>query len=381
MPSTPTGVVTSYASGRNAREVAAKLRRDLGERNLSLVFAFFTAGYDASALAEALSQALAPIPVVGCRGPGVIYPDNGYCEDGVVAVGFDAQWFDASYCPIFNLADFRMSDGEKIPKRVINALSNSTPDWSENSTFGVLFVDGLANKEEHLITSMNSAMPSIPLIGGSAGDALEFRHGHVICDGKAFTDAAVLVMIHSRRPYAVFCSNHFEPTAAKFVVTEADPERRIVRELNALPAAQVYADAVGLTGPLSQMSFAAHPVVVRVGGKYYVRSIKRVYPDNSLEFLCAIDEGIVLTLAHGKNMVDYLHRLMNEISGKIGTPEVILGFDCALRKLEAESRQMRREIEDVFKKSNIVGFSTFGEQYRAMHLNQTFTGVAIGAAK
>jgi hypothetical protein len=29
----------------------------------------------------------------------------------------------------------------------------------------------------------------------------------------------------------------------------------------------------------------------------------------------------------------------------------------------------------------VVGFSTYGEQYRSMHVNQTFTGVAIGKAK
>jgi hypothetical protein len=26
----------------------------------------------------------------------------------------------------------------------------------------------------------------------------------------------------------------------------------------------------------------------------------------------------------------------------------------------------------------MVGFETYGEQYRAMHLNQTLTGIAIG---
>jgi hypothetical protein len=28
--------------------------------------------------------------------------------------------------------------------------------------------------------------------------------------------------------------------------------------------------------------------------------------------------------------------------------------------------------------NNVIGFSTYGEQFSAMHLNQTFTGVALG---
>jgi hypothetical protein len=28
----------------------------------------------------------------------------------------------------------------------------------------------------------------------------------------------------------------------------------------------------------------------------------------------------------------------------------------------------------------VIGFSSYGEQYRGMHVNQTFTGIAIGGA-
>ena len=32
----------------------------------------------------------------------------------------------------------------------------------------------------------------------------------------------------------------------------------------------------------------------------------------------------------------------------------------------------------MFAANNVIGFSTFGEQFQAMHVNQTFTGAAIG---
>jgi hypothetical protein len=31
-------------------------------------------------------------------------------------------------------------------------------------------------------------------------------------------------------------------------------------------------------------------------------------------------------------------------------------------------------------RNNAVGFCTYGEQYEAMHMNQTLTGIAIGAS-
>ena len=33
---------------------------------------------------------------------------------------------------------------------------------------------------------------------------------------------------------------------------------------------------------------------------------------------------------------------------------------------------------ELYRKYNLVGFHTYGEQYNSMHLNQTLTGVAIG---
>ena len=47
---------------------------------------------------------------------------------------------------------------------------------------------------------------------------------------------------------------------------------------------------------LTPMSFAAHPLVVKIGGEYFCRSIRRLNEDGSLSFFCAIDEGVVLTL-------------------------------------------------------------------------------------
>jgi hypothetical protein len=35
-------------------------------------------------------------------------------------------------------------------------------------------------------------------------------------------------------------------------------------------------------------------------------------------------------------------------------------------------------MSELYRENNVVGFGTYGEQYRSMHLNQTFTGIAFG---
>ena len=129
------------------------------------------------------------------------------------------------------------------------------------------------------------------------------------------------------------------------------------------------------------MVFATHPLVVRLGGAEYVRSIQKANPDGSLTFYCAIDEGLVLTLAEGRDLYSRLEDLFDEIRDEIGEPAAVIGFDCVLRKLECERNQTKHKVARLLQANQVVGFSTFGEQFRSMHVNQTVTGVAIGRAR
>jgi len=49
-----------------------------------------------------------------------------------------------------------------------------------------------------------------------------------------------------------------------------------------------------------------------------------------------------------------------------------------LRGLEFQARQLRHLATRALVDNNVIGFSTYGEQFGAMHVNQTFTGIAIG---
>ena len=77
-------------------------------------------------------------------------------------------------------------------------------------------------------------------------------------------------------------------------------------------------------------------------------------------------------------MIENLSATFAEIREQIGPPALVLGCDCILRDLELDQRDIRGPISDILVQNNVVGFATYGEQYNAMHVNQTFTGVAIG---
>lgn len=333
----------------------------------------------AESLAAALARQAPALRYAGCSTAGEITP-LGLEEGQAIAILFPRQRFTAVSTLIDDLSGQGIQD---IAGRV-EALKlglKARLDGAPRDIFALCFIDGLSFAEEAVTSAIDWVLDDIPLIGGSAGDDLAFETTGVLCNGAFGADAAVVVLIATDVPFRVFKSENFEATDKKLVVTASDPERRIVKEFNAAPAAEEYAAAIGLcAADLSPMSFASHPVVVRVGGEHFCRSIQKVNPDGSLTFFCAIDDGIVLSLAQPLDIVDTARHALERAGAALGGIDTVLGFDCVLRRLDARNRQVYRDVSELYRQNRVIGFGTYGEQYRSMHLNQTLTGIAFGIA-
>jgi hypothetical protein len=75
-----------------------------------------------------------------------------------------------------------------------------------------------------------------------------------------------------------------------------------------------------------------------------------------------------------------LTALFDDLDEAVGGLDRVLGFDCVLNSVEVEQRQLRGQVSQLFARRGVIGFNTYGEQYHALHVNQTFTGLAIGRA-
>jgi len=356
-----------------AIEEAVAAIGDLADVGFLLVFA--SSHYDADELAEAMAARCPGLPQAGGSTAGELAP-QGPIESGLVALAFLKDDFQIVCAPLRALSRFGLEEGGELVAALRRRLGGAADD---RDLFGLTLLDGLCQREEVVLAALQRALHDIPLVGGSTGDDLSFQNTFVICDGEVIRDAGLLMLVRTSRPFRVFKSDHFEPTATKLVVTACDPDNRVVSELDAEPAWEAFADATRLdrTEP-SGNEFAAHPLLVRVGGEYYCRSIQKMNMDGSLSFYCAIDTGVVLTVAETRDMVDALEETLLRLDDDLDGIDFVLGFDCVHRKLEAESRQILGRIADLFRRFAVIGFNTYGEQYNAMHLNHTFTGVAFG---
>lgn len=372
------GVVSLWTLSADADALAREIASAAEHEPMAVAIVWFSRHtLDAAALGQTL-QALAPdLPVCGSSSCGEITPD-GLQSGGSVVVLLPRRHVDVSITLIEHIDRVGM---KQIAQRASDARRDFKNGNNYNSadTFALSLIDGLTFAEEATTAALQRGLDDIPLIGGSAGDDLGFDRTDLLHDGHVHDKAAVLLLMHSRLPFSLFTDNNFVPTDAKLVVTRSDPGRRIVYEFNGMPAATAYADAIGTTpDSLNAISFAAHALILRIGGEHYCRSIQTANTDGSLTFFCAIDDGLVLTVARSEGMVRSSRSMIEAIERDLGTLGCLIGFDCIYRKLDAEFRGATARMENLFREKHFIGCNTYGEQIHSMHVNQTFTGVAFG---
>jgi len=373
-PLTDKIVVNALAETRNSDRAVRQILAQLQGSDLAALVVFATPECRIEQLASKLQAALPGVSVLGCTTAGEI-GKHGYQENSVVAIGFPRTHFVIETVLIDNLSGLGTSAISEQVATARNRLATKSPFWERE--FGLMLIDGLSMKEDQLASALVPVLGTTPLLGGSAGDGLNFGETRVFCNGVVHSDAAILALVRTRCPFKIVRFDNFQPTDVRMVVTKADPENRLVKEINAEPAAREYARLVGKDpDQLSPSTFAAHPIVVRVGGQHHVRAIRQVEETGYLRFLSAIDEGLVLTVATGHDLVSHLRTSLDSLSAE-RPPDTIIACDCILRRLDAQIQGASKEVSDLLAENGVVGFSTYGEQVNGIHVNQTFVGIAI----
>lgn len=369
---------TAHSTAMDARQAMQEFHAGVLQPDVAVVIFFCSSRYDLDALADEANRLFAGVKVIGCTTAGEI-GSGGYCDFSLSGVSFPADSFTVVAGLFDHLQQFDFARGHAFGNSLLQEIEAQGPASGAKNSFAFLLIDGLSVREEPVVRTFQNTLGKIPLVGGSAGDDMKFVRTWVFYDGVFHTDSAVLLLATTSLPIKTFKTQHFVSDEERLVVTEADSALRIVKEINGLPAAEEYARVIGSTlEDLGSLHFANSPVVVVIDGTDYVRSIQKANVDGSLTFFCAIDEGLVLRVAHGLDLPENLLKTFEMLQTEIGPPQAVLVCDCILRNLEITQDGLKGTVGDIFRDKNTVGFSTYGEQFGGVHVNQTLTGIAFG---
>ncbi|WP_343039752.1 FIST signal transduction protein [Paracoccus limosus] len=357
-----------------ASDAVARLKRDLGPGPFSLVMLFISPEADLARIAREAQDALPADLVLGCTTAGEI-SQQGYDQNSIVAFGFARSDFAASCILVPDLSRISRHGLTQELLQTRQRLAGEHAGLAHE--FAILLVDGMSVREDELAAALAVGAGAMPLIGGSAGDGIRFRETWLLHGRQLLRNAALLCILRGKGPVRPINIDHLQPTGLRMVVTRADPASRTVQCINAEPAAREYARLLGKDPmQLDPFTFAAHPLAVRIGGQHHVRAIQRALPSGELVFFSAIDRGVVLTVTEPLHLERHLDNALQALS-QPAQPTAILAFDCILRRIEAQEKQMTGAISALLRRHGVTGFSTYGEQVGPMHVNHTLTGFAF----
>lgn len=360
-------IATAYTS-KPLPEAVADLKAQCGPCKPRLVLCFASTSYDPSGLSSRMQAAFPEVPVVGCSTAGEIAGDK-MLTGSVVAMFLDADTVeDADVAVLHNLRDEAalgraFAQFEHHFKAPLSSLDIG-------KYVGLILVDGLSGNEEHLMERIGDRT-DIFFIGGSAGDDLKFKSTHLLVDGTAYTNAAVLILLRVKRGFEILKTQSFKSSGKSLTATQVEEAKRRVMQFNHKPAIEAYAEALGVSPEKAATLFMRHPLGLMAAGEPFVRSPQRV-EDGCMFFYCKIKQGMELQVLEATDIVADTRAALEAKKAQMGHISGLIDFHCILRTLELRDEGRCDQYGAIFSGIPAIGFSTYGEEYLG-HINQTST--------
>lgn len=365
----------AFSDDPNPVRAIAELSEQLDAKHASAVLLFCSGQYDLGQLGAAIERGF-QVPVAACTSAGQIGA-GGFERGGITGVSLSSS--DLGMRPLLlSPLSLCQSQAASVAREQARRVAANPGIRS----FGILLVDGLSLWEDHVASALYEALGNVPVVGGSAPPSPNHPRPAVYHAGKFSSDAAVLALFETRElAFETFVTQHFVPSQTKLVITLADPDRRLVYEINGQPAARAYAHALGIErDQLRLQDFACHPLLLDMGEQLLPRAIRAHHSDHSLSMACAVAEGLVVSVAKSTDPLAALERSFAEVERRMPAPAACLVFDCLFRRIELEAHGLDGQVGELFARKGAVGFSSYGEQLGPLHVNHTLAGLALGTA-
>lgn len=372
-------IVKGFTQIQNEAEAVSQIAKQILKDDTVFTVLFVSDLYDLKVLGDEINRIFGT-QVVACTTSGEI-SGSGYSDHSISGMSFSNRNFEIDPIYIKDLKQATEADIRKIESTISKVENNLYVYLKPSKTFCMMLIDGLSGKEEYWSETVGNRLNDTVMVGGSAGDRLNFKQTFLLIDGEFVSNAGAFLFFSSNIPFETFKIQHYDISDKKLVITESDPDKRIVYEINGEPAAIAYAQALDKSlDKVTSDDFWKNPLVLNIADSCYVRSIQTINADNSLTFYCAIENGLVLSLGKREDLVQNFQKYFEQIQKKLGTVEGSVFFECVLRKAEVQSLEQGelKKLQSMYNSLGVVGFHTYGEQFRSIHINQTLTGVCFG---
>lgn len=372
----------ALASGHSAETVGAQLAAQLAGCECSLVLVLAHHRLDLGTIADAIGR-VTRAPLVGCSTTGVIGAaqpgaTQPVLEPMATAVGISSAWSRAGIGVATELGRNAVANARAATLEAAAQLGLSADQLDPEHHVGLSLFDGRGGQEESFCVGSAGAAPQLKFVGGVAW--AEPTSANLALGSRRLTDAGIVVLLESARPFRVISSVHVEPSPIRCVVT-ASHGRRIL-ELDGYPAFSRYHRLLRELGAPNlpfEVLAPGYPLAMYLHGTPYIRSI-RAAQGEVLELTSAISSGQVLRLMQPGDLIGATERDLAGADAALGGIELLLAFSCVSRRRDAAHRNLQDALDAAYRRYPVIGFDSHGEQLGMVLVNHTLSGLAIGGA-
>lgn len=381
-------LVHARTTARDPGPAADEICRQLGSVRAPLVVMFASRDRDQQALNRAVRERLPrDTRLLGATTAGEIDRD-GMHAGTVVAAALHGD-LEVGLGLGRDMSRDAVRAGESAIRTAARELGARPEDLASRKFGAIVIDDGLRYRKEEMLLGVMSYNQALLAVGGGAADsepdpAKQSAMLHV--DGEVATDAVAVALFRTDAPWAAMRSHWYAPTGQTLRITKIDSTAKRALEIDGQPAAQRYADLLGVGIDELEFGkpngFAVRPTALKVGREYFIRAPWKPLDDGSILFANMLEEGSELELVQITDIVASTRRFLEEeLPARVPSPSAALFFHCGGRAWYAEGAGRLGDLGGVFKTAPpCAGFNVHFEIYCGFHINTTLTALAFGAA-
>ncbi len=372
MPPKHLSVAVGYSTKNDAvragKEAAEMARERFPTHSPRLAVVFGSSWFNQSMLIQSIRSVLGNVPLAGCSTAGELVTEGPLTHSCVVLLlGADSL--------VCSIGVGQSADtNPRLAGQQAAHMAARNMKGRERTGF-LMLGDGLIEHYSDVIRGLQESLGTSTLIvGGMAGDDLQFSKTHQYFNNRALTHSIVGILFGAPVALGIGLEHGFFPISKPHLITKADAH--VLYELDKLPAALVYEEYFGATliQRMSQNPFTrsaiAFPIGIQPGAEntpWLLRNVVRFQPDGSLRCNAEIPQNATLQLMTGSRQmaIEAAYRAAKQAVQSLNHIDCVLVFDSALRRTLLGEHYILAELEKIREAVGqavpVIGCCTYGE--------------------
>ncbi len=326
---------------------------------------FISAYANLKEVSENLCKKFPKAEIIGTSGTS--YYETKASDQSLIAVGFGADSEVAvgvirglSTCPIADLNGLE------------DAVNKVSPENDKT-----VCLEFCTNEEERLVTTMNVILgkKNIPIVGGSVFGVPAGKSSYVVVNGQLYEDACCYAVVKNKSGRILtFSENIYEPRSSnkKHVATKVNLANKEIITLDNRPAADVYAEELGISRNQVVDNVLECPLGRIVGDEVFISSMYEIGNNGSLINYKKINENDTISILQLMDYDEVNANTRSRIKSEASHISLILSVNCIYRHmLFTNEHYLDKFLGNMAGMGLHVGVVGGGEQYKNQHVNQT----------